>query len=356
MWINQELFDIETVKYIDEDGKALKDDIPVNKNELIDMYTWMVKARVFDTRAMKLQRQGRIGTYAPMQGQEAAQIGSAFAMRKSDWVYPSYREIGVSIVKGVPMSQFLLYAMGHLKGLAYEQANVFPVQIIIGAQCLHAVGGAWASQYKEEDSVSVSYIGDGGTSEGDFHEALNFAGVYKLPAIFFVQNNQWAISVPISRQTASKSIAQKALAYGLTGVRVDGNDAVAVYLTMKEAIERAKEGKPILIEAVTFRQGPHTTADDPTKYRLEDDEKEWTIKDPLIRLKRYIVGLGIWDDEQDVKTYEAADKEVTEAFKVASSTPVSELAEVFENIYETKTHQLSEQLAQVARVKEAIPK
>ncbi|MTD30720.1 pyruvate dehydrogenase (acetyl-transferring) E1 component subunit alpha [Planomicrobium sp. YIM 101495] len=347
MWMDQSQLDFQKVTYIDEQGKALKEEMPVEEAELVSMYEWMVRARVFDQRAVKLQRQGRIGTYAPLQGQEAAQIGSAFAMRENDWVYPSYREIGVSMVRGVPMSQFLLYAMGHLKGLAQEQANVFPVQIIIGAQFLHAVGGAWASQYKGEESVSVAYIGDGGTSEGDFHEALNFAGVYKLPIIFFVQNNQWAISVPVSKQTASRTIAQKALAYGITGVRVDGNDAVAVYTVMKEAIAKAQAGEPVLIEAETFRQGPHTTADDPTKYRMADDEKTWTAKDPLVRLKTYLTEQRIWDEEKDRALYEQADAEVSEAFQAASSAPASELKDVFEHVYETKTAQLSEQQAQV---------
>lgn len=343
MWIQQQGLQIETAAYIDEQGNALREDFSISDEELVEMYEWMAKARTFDQRAMKLQRQGRIGTYAPLQGQEAAQIGSAFAMREGDWVYPSYREIGVSLVKGMPMSNFFLYTMGHLEGLAQQQANVFPVQIIIGAQCLHAVGGAWASRYQEEDSVSIAYIGDGGTSEGDFHEALNFAGVYKLPVVFVVQNNQWAISVPIHKQTASTTIAQKALAYGITGIRVDGNDAVAVYETMKAAIEKARSGEPVLLEAVTFRQGPHTTADDPAKYRLPDEEAQWGEKDPLERMKRYITGLGIWDEAQDVALFRQADEEVTEAFNIALAEEKSQVADVFENVFERKTKQLEEQ-------------
>lgn len=347
MWLEQQSIQVEKVSYIDGEGKPLKKDISIDVDDLIQMYKWMVKTRVFDIRAVKLQRQGRIGTYAPLYGQEAAQIGSAFALRREDWIYPSYREAGVSMVHGFPMSNFFLYTMGHLKALAQGEANVFPVQIIIGAQCLHAVGGAWASQYKGEDSVSVAYIGDGGTSEGDFHEALNFAGVYQLPVIFFVQNNQWAISVPIEKQTASKSIAQKALAYGISGIQVDGNDVAAVYMTMKEAIQRAKEGKPVLIEAVTFRKGPHTTADDPTKYRLEDEVIEWQKKDPLERIKRYLNSLGVWDEEQDQNTYQAAEEEVTLAFEEALQTPMSSLEDAFEYIYEEKTEQLIEQQMQV---------
>lgn len=172
------------------------------------------------------------------------------------------------------MSNFFLYAMGNMKGLAQKNLNVFPVRIIIAAQCLHSVGGAWASKYKKLDEVSVAYVGDGGTSEGNFHEALNFAGVYQLPIIFFVQNNQWAISVPISKQTASQSIAQKALAYGIDGIQVDGNDVIAVHEVMKDAIEKARNGNPILIEAMTYRQGPHTTADNAKRYRSDEEEAE----------------------------------------------------------------------------------
>ncbi|WP_298825296.1 pyruvate dehydrogenase (acetyl-transferring) E1 component subunit alpha [uncultured Planococcus sp.] len=346
MWIEQEQLEIEMIKYIDEDGKALHTDSSIEKEKLIEMYTGMVKARVFDVRAMKLQRQGRIGTYAPLQGQEAAQIGSAFATGEKDWIYPSYREIGVSLMKGMPMEKLFLYTMGHLEGLAQKEANVFPVQIIIGAQYLHAVGGAWASQYKGEDSVSVAYIGDGGTSEGDFHEALNFAGVYKLPIVFIVQNNQWAISVPFEKQTASKTIAQKALAYGISGVKVDGNDVVAMYTTMKKAIEKAKAGKPVLIEAVTFRQGPHTTADDPTKYRLTDEETQWSKKDPLVRMKKHLIQSGIWNEEKDKKLFDEMDSSVTQAFEKAQSTEPSQLKDVFENIYQEKTRQLEEQQLQ----------
>lgn len=346
MWIEQEQLEIEMIKYIDENGKALHTDTSISQEKLIGMYTGMVKARVFDVRAMKLQRQGRIGTYAPLQGQEAAQIGSAYATGEKDWIYPSYREIGVSLMKGMPMEKLFLYTMGHLEGLAQKTANVFPVQIIIGAQYLHAVGGAWASQYKGEDSVSVAYIGDGGTSEGDFHEALNFAGVYKLPIVFIVQNNQWAISVPFEKQTASKTIAQKALAYGISGVRVDGNDVIAMYTTMKKAIEKAKAGKPVLIEAVTFRQGPHTTADDPTKYRLPDEETQWSIKDPLVRMKKHMTESGIWNEEKDQKLFDEMEKSVTKAFEKAKSTNPSQIKDVFEHIYEEKTKQLEEQQMQ----------
>ena len=317
MLLNSEMINVQTVQYLDENGMKLHEVESVSTNELLEMYKWMVKSRVFDERAMKYQRQGRIGTYAPFKGQEAAQIGSAFALEKNDWIYPSYREVASSLVHGMPMSQFFLYTMGHIKGQHQPDINIFPVQIIIAAQCLHAVGGAWASKYKGEDGISVAYVGDGGTSEGDFHEALNFAGVFKLPVIFFVQNNQWAISVPFSKQTASASIAQKALAYGIDGIQVDGNDVIAVYLTMKEAVKRAREGKPTLIEAITYRQGPHTTADDPSKYRNQDEEAEWKFKDPLKRVKTYLINNELWNESLDEKEYEKAEEMVTQAFEEA---------------------------------------
>lgn len=343
MWIEPNDLDVEKVQYLDESGKLI-DDVPdVSDDELLSLYKWMVQARTFDQRALKLQRQGRIGTYAPMIGQEAAQVGSAFALEKQDWIYPSYRELAACFVHGFPMENFFLYTMGHLKGTDAEGANVFPVQIIIGAQCLHAVGGAWAGKYQKENSVSVAYIGDGGTSQGDFHEALNFAGVYKLPVVFFVQNNGWAISVPIAKQTASDTIAQKAVAYGMAGVRVDGNDVLAVYSTMKQALERARCGSPVLVEAVTYRQGPHTTADDPTKYREQRELEAWLAKDPMKRMKAFIMDKGIWTEELDQQEYEMAEQKVSEAFERAINTPRNKIEEIFDHVFEQKTKQLAMQ-------------
>lgn len=343
MWIEPNETTVEKVQYLDENGKLLGERPDVSDDDLLSLYKWMVQARTFDKRALKLQRQGRIGTYAPMIGQEAAQVGSAFALEKQDWIYPSYRDLSASFVHGFPMKNFFLYTMGHLKGTDAEGANVFPVQIIIGAQCLHAVGGGWAGKINNENSVSVAYIGDGGTSEGDFHEALNFAGVYKLPVVFFVQNNQWAISVPIAKQTASKTIAQKAAAYGIAGIQVDGNDALAVYLTMKQALARARNGSPVLVEAVTYRQGPHTTSDDPTKYRENSELAEWLAKDPVKRMKAFIVEKGIWNEELDQQEFELAEQKVSEAFELALNTPKSNAKEIFDLVYEQKTIQLTEQ-------------
>lgn len=344
MYIKSEDINVKMVQYLDDAGQEKQPISNISNNDLLDMYKWMVKARVFDNRAMQYQRQGRIGTYAPFRGQEAAQVGSAFALRDQDWIYPSYREAAASLVHGMDMSQFFLYAMGHVKGLSQKSINVFPVQIIIAAQCLHAVGGAWASKYRHKDEVSIAYVGDGGTSEGDFHEALNFAGVYELPVIFFVQNNQWAISVPFSKQTASKTIAQKALAYGIDGIQVDGNDVVAVYNVTKDAIEKARSGKPVLIEAVTYRQGPHTTADDEKKYRSREEEEIWLKKDPIKRMKALLLNKGTIDESADENIYESAQNEVNKAFEIAVNTTPTTMKDMINNVYAQKTPQLIDQL------------
>lgn len=341
MWLSQQDLEIHQVRFLNSVKPLSEQRGKLTDRQLIELYEWMVKARVFDQRAMKLQRQGRIGTYAPLQGQEAAQVGSAYAMGPEDWVYPSYREVGVSITRGMPMSSFFLYAMGHPRGLRQTDANIFPVQIIIGAQCLHAVGGAWADQYSGKNSVNVAYIGDGGTSEGDFHEALNFAGVYRLPVIFFVQNNQWAISVPLEKQTASQSIAQKALAYGIEGVQVDGNDVVAVYHVMKDAVERAKQGMPVLVEAVTFRQGPHTTADDPKKYRTSEDEQSWQVRDPITRMKALLLSAELWDEEKETKLLKVAEEEVAEAYREALELEKGKLEDLFQIVTDPAPPQLA---------------
>jgi pyruvate dehydrogenase E1 component alpha subunit len=344
MWLEPNQISVETVRILDEDGKLLADDPNFSEEELVDMYRWMVLSRSFDQRAIKIQRQGRIGTYGPFSGQEAAQVGSAYALTKKDWLFISYRESAASLVHGVPISQLFHYPMGHLGGACPpEDVNVFSPQIIIAAQALHGMGSAWASKYKGEDAVSVAYVGDGATSEGDFHEALNFAGVFNLPAIFFVQNNQYAISLPVAKQTASKSIAQKALAYGISGVQVDGNDVLAVYQTMKEAISRAKAGKPVLIEAITYRQGPHTTADDPNKYRQQNEVEGWLVKDPLKRFKRYLMDKGLWTEEQDEQEWDFAHEKVSEGLKQAEQAPKSELSEVFDIVYEKLPSRLKEQ-------------
>ncbi|MBX6395896.1 MAG: pyruvate dehydrogenase (acetyl-transferring) E1 component subunit alpha, partial [Alicyclobacillaceae bacterium] len=319
---------------------------------IVEWYRWMVLARAFDQRALNLQRQGRIGTYAPFSGQEAAQIGSFAVLEKDDWVFTSYRELAGLMFHGYPMERALLYSMGHPEGAKTpEDLRVFPVQIVIAAQLLHAVGAAWASRLKGERSVAAAYFGDGATSEGDFHEALNFASVFKLPVIFFCQNNFWAISVPVSKQMATPTVAQKAVAYGMEGIRVDGNDVLAVYTAMRRAVDRARSGEgPTLIEAVTYRLGPHTTADDPTRYR---DEEEWRIwreqRDPVLRYRRFLEDRGLWGDEREKALQEEVKQRVEEAVVKAESFPKPDPSSVFDHVYGSVPPNLARQKEEFVR-------
>src|SRR4030042_191463 len=234
---------------------------PISDQEVLTLYQKMVFIRLADQRALMLQRQGRLGTYAPIWGQEACQIGSTRVLEKGEWVFPAFREIGAALMMGIPLKAVFLYWMGNEEGSqAPRGINILPVSIPVGTHPLHAVGVAWAGKLKGDKIVTVAYFGDGATSKGDFHEAMNFAGVFKTPTIFFCQNNQFAISVPRSRQTASATIAQKAVAYGVDGIQGDGNDLFAVYTATKEAVEKARSGGgPTLIEGVPYRFGPNPT-------------------------------------------------------------------------------------------------
>jgi len=318
----------------------------LNDRETFSLFQKMVFIRQADQRALMLQRQGRFGTYAPCQGQEACQVGSASILQKGDWIFPAFRELAATLTMGIPLKTFYLYWMGNEMGSrAPEGINVMPVAIPVGTQPLHAVGVAWAAKLKGEKVVTMTYFGDGATSKGDFHEAMNFAGVFKTPTIFFCQNNQFAISVPRKMQTASATLAQKAIAYGFDGIQVDGNDLFAVMAATKEAVDKARSGGgPTLIEGVTFRFGPHTTADDPTKYRTEAEIEPWKPLDPLVRLRLYLEGKGLWSEEIEQKTVEEAQKQIDEAVKAAETIPPPEPEEIFKYVFAEMTPQLKEQL------------
>src|SRR3972149_2256409 len=299
-------FSVQWLQILNEQGQCDTALLPpLTDKDIQSLYGWMVISRVFDERALVLQREGRLGTYASILGQEATQVGSAYALTPADWIFPAFREIGVALVRGVPMTHLLAYWSGDERGDQIPQElRYFTVAIPVGTHIPHAVGAAWAAKIKKEPVVIVAYFGDGATSKGDFHEGMNFAGVFKLPIVFICQNNQWAISVPREKQTASKTLAQKAFAYGFEGIQVDGNDIFAVYKTTKNALEKAKQGNgPTLIECFTYRMSDHTTADDASRYRSKDDVERWKDKDPLLRLKLYMEKKGIWKEqyEDDVK-------------------------------------------------------
>ncbi|MFW6317175.1 MAG: pyruvate dehydrogenase (acetyl-transferring) E1 component subunit alpha [Halorubrum sp.] len=339
----------DPVRVLDEGGEVVGDVPDLGDEELVDMYRHMRLARHFDGRAVSLQRQGRMGTYPPLSGQEGAQIGSAMALGDDDWMVPSYREHGAALVHGLPLTQTLLYWMGHEAGnKAPADVNVFPVAVPIASQVPHATGASWAAKLRESDEVFLCYFGDGATSEGDFHEGVNFAGVFDTPTVFFCNNNQWAISVPRERQTRSATLAQKAEAYGIDGVQVDGMDPLAVYAVTAAAAEKARDPdpdrpRPTLIEAVQYRFGAHTTADDPTVYRDDDEVERWKAKDPIPRLEAYLRSEGVLDDERVAAIETAVEERVADAIDAAESEARPTPSELFEHAYAELPHELKRQ-------------
>jgi pyruvate dehydrogenase E1 component alpha subunit len=346
-----ETFNVEYMQVMDETGNIDEKLMPkMTASDIKRMYELMVLTRVFDDKAFKLQRQGRIGTYAQSLGQEAAQIGSAYALQTNDWVFPAFREHGVFLTRGMPMAQYLQYWSGDERGMHIpENVNMFTVSIPVGTHIPHAVGCAWAMKLKHEKAATAVYFGDGATSKGDFHEAMNFAGVLKAPCVFVCQNNQWAISVPVARQTAAQTLAQKAVAYGFSGIRVDGNDVFAVYAATKEALERARAGKgPTLIECLTYRMGDHTTSDDAKRYRTEEELEIWRKRDPILRLEKYMAKAGMISLKEKAKTWVDAESKVEQAVKEFEVMPKPNPEDAFHFAYAKMTAELEEQMNEVA--------
>ena len=308
--------DIDYLSILDEKGKLDKNLEPnIPDDLLLKLYKAMVLGRRFDERLLSLQRQGRIGTFPPVKGQEAAHLGAVALLRPSDWMAPSFRETPAELWRGRTMESVILYNNGFSEGSAIEaERNDLPISIPVASQVLHAVGLAWAIKYRQKDDVVMTFFGDGGTSEGDFHEGLNFAGVFQLPVIFICQNNHWAISIPLSKQTRSKTIAQKALAYGIHGIQVDGNDILAVYAAAEEAVHRARSGEgATLIECVTYRVAMHTTADDPKRYRTDKEVEQWIKKDPLVRFQKYLLSKELLTEEKIEAIEKEVEKEIQDA-------------------------------------------
>jgi len=337
----------EMLRILNPDGR-LEENLHsgLSDERIRELFQKVLFIRMLDRKALSLQRQGRMGTYAPVEGQEAGQVGSAFALGEEDWVFPSFRETGVLYLRGVPVRDILLYWMGDERGARFpEDVRVFPISVPVGTHTLHAVGAAWAARLRKEKTCTIVYFGDGATSEGDFHEAMNFAGVFQAPVIFFCQNNHYAISLPRKRQTAAKTIAQKAIAYGFEGVQIDGNDLPAAYAATREAREKALAGRgPTLIEAVTYRFGPHTTADDPTKYRKEEEIEEWKSRDPVIRLEKYLAGKGLWDKNREGEFRAEAEEKINRAVQEAEAVPPPAVEDIFRYTYSKMTRALEEQL------------
>src|SRR5262244_2927631 len=347
-------FPIERLSILDSEGNLDASLEPkLSPAELQRLYRGMLLGRRLDERMLRLQRQGRIGTFAPIKGQEASQIGSVCTLEERDWLVPSFRETASMLWRGWPIEKLLAFYAGRLEGGQPEpEQRDLPVTIPVATQLPHAVGIAYGIQYRDEDSVVMVYFGDGATSEGDFHEAANFAGVWHGPVVFLCQNNQWAISVPLKKQTNSRTIAQKAAAYGFPGIQVDGNDVLGVYAACREAVDRARAGDgPTLIECVTYRLSMHTTADDPTKYRAEAEVKEWERKDPLTRFTSYLEKRNLLEKGLE----EAIDAEIAAAVQRFEATPPPDPLTMFDHAYAELPRDIAAQRAEMAEREAAGP-
>ncbi len=340
-------FHVRRLGVLDEEGRVDPDVDPgLDDATLLALARSMLLSRAADERMFKLQRQGRLGTFPPGIGQEAASVGAAAAMADQDWLVPAFRDMGALLERGYSLESYLRLYNGWEEGnLVPEGCRILPSAIVVASSTLHAVGLAWGLRHKgESDTAVLSFIGDGGTSEGDFYEALNFAGVWNVPVVFVIQNNQWAISMPRAAQTRAASLAQKAISAGIPGLQVDGNDVLAVYRATRQALQRAREGDgPSLIEAVTYRLGVHTTADDPRKYRSEDEEQTWWAREPLTRFQRYLENRGLLDTEGWEALQEEASEVVAAAVRAMEDTPPFTGELPFDHVFGTSHTAIEEQ-------------
>lgn len=328
------------------EGRKMPD---LSDEQLVELMEQMVWARVLDQRSTALNRQGRLGFYAPTAGQEASQLASHYAMDKEDYLLPGYRDVPQLIQHGLSLRDAFLWSRGHIEGNRYaDSLNAMPPQIIIGAQYVQAAGVALGLKKRNKQNIVVTYTGDGGTSQGDFYEGMNFAGAFEANALFIVQNNGFAISTPRDKQTKAKTLAQKAVAAGIPSIQVDGMDPLAVYQATKEARDYILQGNgPVLIETLTFRYGPHTlSGDDPTLYRSKDMEEEWHQKDPIIRFRKFLTDKGLWTEEHEEKIIEQTKDAIKQAIKDADKAPKQTVATLLENMYEVQPQNIQEQLKQ----------
>jgi len=339
-------FSVRRLSILNEAGEVDESLMPVlSDGQILRMHELTVLARTFDERALSLQREGRLGTYPPILGQEATQVGSAFALRPTDWIVPSFREMGVHLTLGYPIPLLFQYWGGDERGMITpENLNILPVCVSVGTQIPHAVGLAMAARYRRDPLAVCTYFGDGATSKGDFHEGFNMAGTFRLPIVFICQNNQWAISIPLKQQTASETLAQKAIAYGFEGIQVDGNDVFAVYRATMEALEKARSGGgPTFIECLTYRLADHTTADDAIRYRPPAEVELWRQRDPLLRLERFMARRGLWNESVGRGVKEMALATIDEAVHAMELLPPPKAAEMFDHTAATMSRRQARQ-------------
>ena len=345
-------FEIRYRQYLDPAGRLVGAPPPLarDRTALVALYRAMVLTRIFDAKAISLQRTGQLGTYPSCQGQEAVAVGLASAMAEDDVLLPTYREQGAQLWRGVTMTEILQFWVGDERGSDYAVPRQdFPINIPIASHAVHAAGVATAMKLRGESRAAVCVLGDGATSQGDFYEAINVAGVWRLPVVFVVSNNQWAISVPRAKQTAAETLAQKAVAAGFTGEQVDGNDIIAVRVATEEAIAGARAGGgPALIEALTYRLGDHTTADDAGRYRGEAEVSRQWARDPIARLRSYLGASGWWSKEDEERLLADTKAEVEAAKDAFLAVPPAPPTAMFDHLFETLPASLAGQRDRVA--------
>ncbi|MEH6358707.1 MAG: pyruvate dehydrogenase (acetyl-transferring) E1 component subunit alpha [Pseudomonadales bacterium] len=331
-------FTINYWQFLNADGQAVAE-LPAftqDPERIISLYRAMSLTRLFDQKAIALQRTGQLGTYASPLGQEAIGVAIGSAMRPEDVLIPAYRDHAAQFMRGVRMTDILLYWGGDERGMDHAEAREdFPISVPVASQCCHAVGVAYAMRLRKQPRVAVCCIGDGGTSKGDFYESLNAAGVWQLPVIFVINNNHWAISVPRSGQSATQTLAQKAIAAGIHGEQVDGNDVIAMTARVAAAIERAQQGEASVIEALSYRMGDHTTADDASRYRSQEELDKYAARDPISRLNSWMRETGIWSEQHESALHEALAVQVDQAVKAYLATEPQSVQSMFDDLYET---------------------
>ena len=341
--------DFPTYQVLDKDGNVVNPDLmpELSDDELVELMTQMVWSRVLHQRSTALNRQGRLGFYAPTAGQEASQLASHFAFEKEDVLLPGYRDVPQLVQHGLPLAEAFLWSRGHVAGNLYpEDLKALPPQIIIGAQYVQAAGVALGLKKRNKKNVVFTYTGDGGSSQGDFYEAINIAGAYKANAVFYIQNNGFAISTPRDKQSSAMTLAQKAVAAGIPGIQVDGMDPLAVYAVSKLARDWSVAGNgPVLIETLTYRYGPHTlSGDDPTRYRSKEMDSEWEAKDPLIRFRNFLTAKGLWSEEKEEAVIEQTKEDIKNAIAEADRVPKQKVSEFLKNMFEVQPQSIKEQI------------
>ncbi len=350
-------FEIHYRQFLDEHGRATRP-LPAfaqNIEHLTDLYRWMVLMRTYDAKAIALQRTGQLGTYAPIVGHEGIHAGVGSAMKSDDVFLMTYREQGVQLMRGVTMPELLLYWSGDERGSDYSgPRRDFPICITIAAHATHAAGAAYAIKLRGEKRAVVCALGDGATSKGDFYEGMNAAGAWRLPVVFVVSNNHWAISIPRAAQTAAQTLAQKAIAAGIAGEQIDGNDVIAVRDAMDRALDNARDGRPTLIEALTYRLSDHTTADDASRYRSADEVAEAWKREPVLRLRTYLSSLNAWDKAREEALLKQCNERVQAAVH-AYTTVKPQLPEVmFDHLYAHLPPALQAQRAELEAIGDAL--